>query len=166
VATASVLVIGIGNASRGDDAVGLAVARRVRDRLAGVDGVSVVECAGDAASLVSLWSASPVVLVIDAVRSGDLPGRIHRVDLVASRRPVILRGTSSHAFGLGEAIELARALGGLPPRLVLYGIEAGETGLGAPLSPGVAVASALVTRRVVRAVRQARRGGPPGGLWA
>jgi hydrogenase maturation protease len=137
--------------------VGLAVARRVRERLAGVDGVAVVECAGDAAVLVDLWSASPVVIVIDAVRSGDGPGRIHRVDLVASRRPVILRGTSSHAFGLGEAIELARALGRLPPRLVLYGIEAGETGLGVPMSPAVAAASALVTRRIVRAVRQARR---------
>jgi hydrogenase maturation protease len=157
VATASVLVIGIGNASRGDDAVGLAVARRVRERLAGDDGVAVVECDGDAAVLVDLWSAAPCVFVVDAVRSGAGPGRIHRVDLVASRRAVSLRGTSSHAFGLGEAIELARALGRLPPRLVLYGIEAGGTGLGAPLSPPVAAASALVTRRVVRAVLQARR---------
>jgi hydrogenase maturation protease len=154
--TARALVIGIGNDSRGDDAAGLEVARRVGRRLAHVDGVSVVECDGDAAFLLDRWSAASLVFVIDAVRSGALPGRIHRVDLARQRVPLVLHGTSSHAFGLAEAVELGRSLDRLPPHLVLYGIEATAFDLGAPMSPAVAAASIQVARRVERAVRRPR----------
>jgi hydrogenase maturation protease len=154
--TVPILVVGIGNDGRGDDAVGLVVARRVRARLAAADAVAVVECDGDAASLLDRWSAASLVIVIDAVRSGATAGSLHRVDLVRHRAPLPPRGRSSHALGLAEAVELGRSLGRLPPRLVLYGIEATVFDLGAPLSSPVAAAAIRVARRVVRAVRRPR----------
>ena len=49
-------------------------------------------------------------------------------------------GGGTHAFGLAEAVELARALRRLPQRLVLVGVEAVGFDYGAPLSPEVAAA--------------------------
>jgi len=46
----------------------------------------------------------------------------------------------THAFGLAAAVELARALHRLPPRLVLIGIEAGGLEHGEPLSAPVRAA--------------------------
>jgi hydrogenase maturation protease len=55
---------------------------------------------------------------------------------------------STHGFGLAEAIELARALGGLPPRCVVYAIEGSSFEEGAALSPPVVAAAAEVARRL------------------
>jgi hydrogenase maturation protease len=151
---AGVLVIGVGNPRRGDDAAGLIAARLVRDRLAGVPGVSVIECDGDPARLIDRWSGARAVIVVDAVRSGAAPGRLHRIDVSARSLPAALRPVSSHAFGLAEAIELARALGALPARLVVYGIEAGAFTVGSAPSPGVAAAAAIAAERIVCAARR------------
>ena len=155
-ARAGVLIIGVGNHSRGDDAAGLVVARLVRDRLGGADGVSVLDCDGDAAGLIDLWTEASVVIVADAVRSGSEPGRVHRIDACARSFPPALRGTSTHAFGIGDAIELARSLGRLPPRLILYGIEAASFALGTSPSPAVASAAASVAGRIVREIDRVR----------
>jgi hydrogenase maturation protease len=155
-ACAGVLIIGVGNRSRGDDAAGLVVARLVRDRLGGTGGVSVLECEGDTAGLVDLWTDASTVIVADAVRSGSKPGRVHRIDARARPLPPTLRRTSTHAFGIGDAIELARTLGRLPPRLVFYGIESAAFALGTPPSPAVASAAVSVARRIVRAIGRAQ----------
>jgi hydrogenase maturation protease len=55
---------------------------------------------------------------------------------------------STHGFGLAEAIELARALDQLPPRCVVYAVEAGSVVVGAPLSPPVAAAVPAVAARI------------------
>ena len=44
---------------------------------------------------------------------------------------------STHALGVAEAIELGRALGRLPRRLLVFGIEGGSFDAGAGLSPEV-----------------------------
>jgi hydrogenase maturation protease len=155
-ACAGVLIIGVGNRSRGDDAAGLIVARLVRDRLRGNSGVSVIDCEGDTAALVDLWAQASTVIVADAVRSGAEPGRVHRIDARARPLPPTLRRTSTHAFGIGDAIELARTLGRLPPRLIFYGVESAAFALGTPPSPAVTAAAASVARRIVRAIGRTR----------
>ncbi len=44
---------------------------------------------------------------------------------------------SSHAFGLAQAVELARTLKALPPRLLIFGIEAVIFDPGATVSGAV-----------------------------
>jgi hydrogenase maturation protease len=56
--------------------------------------------------------------------------------------------------GLADAIELARALGRLPPRVTVYGIEGERFDTGAPLSDSVAGA----IDEVVALARSARAG--------
>jgi len=125
-------VIGVGNAWRGDDAAGLVVARRLRDR-----GVNAVAIDGEPVAIMDAWEGAEAVCVVDAVSSGAAPGAVHRVDVTEAELPHELTRTSSHAFGLAESIELARALGRMPARLVVYGIEGASFAAGVGLSPAV-----------------------------
>jgi hydrogenase maturation protease len=129
------LIIGIGNEYRGDDAVGLIVARRLRERLS--DSVKVLEQTGDGAALMEAWRGVERVIVIDAVASGAAPGAIHRFD--ANTRPIPKNAfrCSTHAFGVAEAIELSRALTRLPRSLMVYGIEGKNFAAGVGISPEV-----------------------------
>ena len=134
------LVIGIGNAARGDDAAGLIVARRLGG----------LEHEGDPVALLDIWRGADVAVVIDAVSSGATPGTIHHFDVTAAPLPAQLRGSSStHALGLAEAIELGRTLGRLPTRLLVYGIEGERFEAGTELTPAVAAAVDAVTLEAV-----------------
>ena len=62
------LIVGIGNPDRGDDAIGLAVAERL------VDDGTVVLSSGDPTNLIAAWEHRNWVIVIDAVRTNQLPG--------------------------------------------------------------------------------------------
>jgi hydrogenase maturation protease len=124
-----VVVIGVGNALRGDDAAGLEVARRVRlradaARAAARAEIAVLEHEGEPLGLIGLWEGARAAVLVDAVHSGVAPGTVRRVDASHEPIPAAMRAFfSTHAVGLGEAIELARALGRLPSRVVVYGVE-------------------------------------------
>jgi hydrogenase maturation protease len=68
---------------------------------------------------------------------------------------------STHAFGLAEAVELARALGRLPRFLVVYGVEGKCFTPGAALSAGVEAAAADAAARVLDEVGSLLRATPP-----
>lgn len=136
---ASVLVLGIGNPGRGDDAAGPLTAERLKAQ--NQPGVEVRIHAGEAAGLIDFWAGRRAVIVVDAVVTGAAAGTLHRWDAAAGSIAVDFRTASSHAFGLGPAIELARALGRLPQKLIVYGIEGEQFGLGEP--PGEAVLEAV-----------------------
>jgi hydrogenase maturation protease len=134
----AVVVIGVGNALRGDDGAGPALAAALRARRAGA-GVRVVEHDGEALGLIAAWDGARAAVIVDAVRSGAAPGTVVRHDASARALPAGTHGTAStHAIGVAAAIELGRALGRLPPRLVVYGVEGAEFATGAPLSEPVA----------------------------
>lgn len=127
------LVIGIGNAYRSDDGAGLAVAAQVR--AAGLPGVAVTEFEGEPVSLLGAWEGAPLVYLADAVSSGGEPGTVYRFDAAAGLPPGPLRHRGTHAFSLADVVELGRALGRLPARLIAFGIEGAEFGAGTSLSP-------------------------------
>ena len=129
------MVIGVGNRWRGDDGAGLAVARRVREL--SPPGVEVRELEGDASALVEAWSGVAHAVVIDAAESGAAPGTVRRFDACNGRLPVRSLRSSTHAFGVSDAVELARALGRLPRRLDVYAIEGASFTAGDRLSPNV-----------------------------
>jgi hydrogenase maturation protease len=136
-------VIGIGNPDRGDDAVGRIVARLLRDR-----DVQAVEHAGEATALLTALQGVDQAWLIDATQSGAPPGTIHRIDCAKDSIPPC-NAISSHGFGAAEAIELARALGTLPPHCIVYAIEAADFKVGAALSPAVTRAAHEVAERIL-----------------
>jgi hydrogenase maturation protease len=131
-------VIGLGNAARGDDAAGLIAARRLNG----------VEHEGDPLALLDVWDSAEWVVVIDAVRSGAVPGTIHRFDGAEPLPAAVRSSTSTHAVGLAEAIELARALGRLPAELIVYGIEGERFEAGIGLTPAVSAAVDAIVNAV------------------
>ncbi len=137
------LVIGIGNPARGDDAAGL----RVVEALGLSD--TVLEHDGEPASLIALWEDHDEVVLIDAVTSGADRGTVIEIDAAFSMLPAGMCH-STHALGPAEAVELARALGKLPSRITILGIEGANYSFGAGLSSEVERAVDQVVRRVRR----------------
>jgi hydrogenase maturation protease len=146
------LVIGVGNAFRGDDGVGLIVAQRLREL--DLPGVTVVEQSGEGAALVESWKDAGRVIVVDAISSGGEPGDIYRFAAAGQPLPALFSGDSTHAFGLAEAVELARQLNRLPPSLVIYGIEGKSFDLATGLSPEVEAAAKNVLDQIYQQLRQ------------
>ncbi len=147
------MVIGVGNALRHDDAAGLEVARRVR-ALVDPARVAVIEHEGEQSALLDIWEGAAAVVLVDAIRSGAPAGTIHRVDASEQPLPASSWGSSStHAIGVAEAIELARALGCLPAQVMVYGIEGLRFDAGVGLSKEVRDAIGMFTEAVSREVR-------------
>jgi hydrogenase maturation protease len=141
------LVIGLGNRDRGDDGVGLAAVEALRPKLP--VGVRTALHEGEPTALVDLWVGLDAVVLIDATSSGSPPGTIHRFEAAHEPLPARHLGRSSHALRPATAIELARALGRLPRRLLVYGVEGERYDLGATLSAEVAAALPTLMGRVL-----------------
>lgn len=142
----SILLIGIGYEYRSDDGAGLVAVRALMAReLPGTQGI---ESLSDGAELMELWKSATKVILIDAVSSGGIPGAVYRFDAHAQPIPARLSFLSTHAFGLAEAIELARALHLLPKYLVVYAIEGQNFAMGIGLSREVEKAVQEVLEQV------------------
>ena len=158
-------VIGVGNEWRGDDAVGLLVARRLKEDQ--LPQVEVAECRGTLTAVREAWKDAAGVIVVDAVVSGGPPGTIHRFDAHGAGIPVEpSRSTSSHGWGVAEALALGKVFQELPPWLIIYGIEGQNFGPGQEVSQEVAAAIPEVVHRIRRDIqtwlgRESSKGHPP-----
>jgi hydrogenase maturation protease len=142
------LLIGVGNPYRGDDGAGRAVARLLASR--NDCGLVVRECGGEATSLLSTWTGFDDVVVVDACRGAGPPGSVHRIAPDEVERVATLQPASTHSLGVAAAIGLARALGTLPSRFLIYAIEARHSREGEGLSPEVDRAVLEVVALVMR----------------
>jgi hydrogenase maturation protease len=140
------VVIGVGNRMRGDDAAGLVVIDRLVGRLSA--GVRLVESTGDVTHLLDAWRGASRAVVIDAVVSGDQPGKVHRLD-ARSGIPSSWRSPSSHLLGLVEALELGSVLDAVPADTVVFGIEAAEIDTGSEMTGPVEAATLRVADEVL-----------------
>ncbi len=135
MANKKILCIGIGNEFRQDDGIGIKVAReisawqdpRIETRLYNRGAVE----------LISNWKDYETVFVTDAVISGKTPGSIFRFDIPPQELPATLFCTSTHAFNLADVVRLAQTLNALPPRLIIFGVEAHSVDHGQNLTPAV-----------------------------
>jgi hydrogenase maturation protease len=146
-----VLVIGVGNEYRHDDAVGLVVARALKDK--SLAGATVLESTGEGTDLIEAWADADRVILVDAVVSKALPGTLHQIDISDQSLPFDFFTHSTHAFGVAEAIELARTLNCLPPHLLFFGIEGQDFATGVGLSAEVERAVPLVVNSVLKKVK-------------
>ncbi len=156
-------VIGIGQSMRGDDAAGLAAVRlwdetyqvnpirsHVQVELAELPGIALLDI---------LEGASAAILV-DAVRSGSSPGKVHV--LYEGQLEGFTGGSgSAHGWGVAETLTLGRKLmpEKLPSQIIVIGIEAGQFEIGSNLSSAVDAAlpeAALQIEQCIQAVLSAR----------
>jgi hydrogenase maturation protease len=145
--TVNVLVAGVGNVFFGDDGFGVEVVRRLRAGPVpptvevedfGLRGVHLAYRLADGASL---------VVLVDAVRRGGVPGTLYVIEPDASP---LGAGPAydAHAVDLGGVLETARALGVALPPVRIVGCEPASVevgvGLSAPVERAVEPAADLV----------------------
>ena len=130
----AIRVIGVGNSDRGDDAIGPMVAAAVADQ--DPVGVEVVVAEADPSQLIESWDADDTVVLIDAVLDRSEPGTVAVFDAAAHPVPADPTSLSSHGLGIPGTVELARALGRMPERLMVVGVT-GQVFDGVGLSPPV-----------------------------
>ncbi|CAM2920907.1 hydrogenase expression/formation protein [Legionella steigerwaltii] len=117
-------VLGVGSPF-GDDQVGWKVVEELKHQLSIDTDVSpfvVIErCDRPGVRLIELMSGFNTVFIIDAVKSGNAIGTIHRFqkEALLDSAP----GFSTHDLGIIQALQLASALNELPDNLLFYGIE-------------------------------------------
>lgn len=161
------LVVGLGAPDRGDDGIGPAVAARVAAAAAerGLTATRIVEHEDPTALLDLLEGCGEdgpqTMVVVDAVRSSSAPGTVIVLEVGTSDPDdQVLAGrvdpgpAGTHGFGLAGAIELARVLRRLPPRVVVVGIEADQFEHGAPLSAEVTDALPAAVAAVLAALAE------------
>ncbi|MBF8293954.1 MAG: hypothetical protein HW389_499 [Bacteroidetes bacterium] len=147
------VVVGIGNDFRGDDGAGLAAARALM-KLALPD-VGIVELNGEVTRLLDSLQHCDTAIVIDAVQSQVPPGTIHRLDASQNPLPGSRNKRSTHGISLGSVLELARAQGGFPRRVLIYGIEGASFEHGRTLTPQVEKAVERLVQEIAEDLRDA-----------
>lgn len=145
------VVAGLGNTWRSDDGVGPAVALRVAE--AGLPGVDVIVNAGEPLDLLEAWRGADLAVVVDAMRGGLAPGAYLRIDADAGEVRAV--GISGHVYPLPHVVELARALGAMPAKLLVFAVQGGDFTSGERLSPEVAGAVERLAREVLDEVSAA-----------
>jgi hydrogenase maturation protease len=131
------VIIGVGHPYRGDDAVGHVVASRLAKELDKQTPIRLLLESGEGRRLMTTWKNAALAILIDATLSGVEPGTLYRIDAVTQPLASTWWRCSTPAFGVAEAIELARILHELPARFLVYGIEGASFATGAPLSKAV-----------------------------
>jgi hydrogenase maturation protease len=129
------MVIGLGS-NHGDDRIGWEVVAQLQAmRLARIQ----TYCTSDPLTIVDVSTNCSLLIVIDACLGTDSPGTVHRLVWPDSRLTAT-EGVSSHGVGLVAALRLAEALGKLPPRVIVFAIEADSGEPGSMLNPLVEAA--------------------------
>ena len=150
-----VLILGIGSPS-GDDQAGWLVVDALRALgVENLPGVVVDKLDRPGASLVAKFESAAHVVLVDAMQSGEAIGTIQRFG--QQNWPRYGGGLSSHGFGVLAALGLARELGGLPPRLDLYGIEIASANPGEVPGEGIRAAVQELARQIVDEILEPRR---------
>ena len=120
-------IVGIGNPTRGDDGLGHAVV----EALPALPH-TIVKVRGEATEIMDFFSGFERLILVDAMlNTGAGTLRINAID---DGVPRDLSSSSTHAFGLSQAIELGRALGDLPKECWIIAVSGRDFEHGAPLS--------------------------------
>ena len=120
-------MIGLGNAYRRDDGVGVAVAAALDDLA--LPNVRVVTGITEPMGLLEAWSGAGLAMVIDAaVAAPPVPGP--RPSLRPRMTGRAREGLSSHSVDIRGTHALGQALGRVPDALVVFTVEVADTGHG------------------------------------
>lgn len=155
---AATAVVGIGNPLRGDDGVGILVARRLMELKP--DGAEIFESNGDVTDLLEIFERFSSVYLIDAVhiengtQEKNGPAQVIRLDLLKEHGPDLGPASSSHVLGVGESVALAKLLNKLPSKLEFWGIESQRFDVGSEPSNSVREAAENVIRSLVTKIQE------------
>lgn len=135
-ASATTLVLAVGNPLMGDDGLGVAVLDRLRE-WDWPSGVALVDGETWGMRLLPYVEDARRLLVIDAIDVGAPPGSIVSLDGAEVPRRLDAR-ISSHEVNLADVLALAALRGTGPTELCAMGAQPLRIEFGATLSPAIA----------------------------
>jgi hydrogenase maturation protease len=148
----STIVLGLGNALRGDDGVGPVVIEWL-DRQALPPGVETIAGGTSGLDIVSILMGRERAIIVDAANVGQAPGRWVRFTPDVAQLKSSDVTLSLHSAGFAEALALGAALNVLPPTIIIYGVQPQNLDWSSQLSVEVQAAVAEVGQAILRELK-------------
>jgi len=146
-------LLALGNDLLADDAVGVEIGRRARQRFPGLEVIITSEAG---LALLDYVTGVERLVVVDSVQTGTAPpGSVHELGIQDLRGgPAI----APHGVGLNEVLELAGRLGLATPNEVrIFAVEAADClTIGGAMHPAVEQAIGAVLEKIGRWLGQER----------
>jgi hydrogenase maturation protease len=144
----SIVVLGIGNILLSDEGVGVRALELLRATWELPAGVSLIDGGTSAMELLDDLENVDLLIVLDAVRAGRVPGSL--IHLTGDAVPVFFRTKlSPHQIGLADVLASLDLLGTPPRETVILGVEPLSLETGLELSGPVAACLPEMAHRVV-----------------
>ncbi|MBI3343888.1 MAG: hydrogenase maturation protease [Gammaproteobacteria bacterium] len=149
-------IIGCGNATRSDDAVGVLIAQRLRADFDGAlpENVRIFDAGTSGIEVMFHARGTTALIVVDAMNSDAEPGAIFEVpgrELETIYEPSF----SLHDFRWDHALAAGRKIfcGAFPEDITVYLIQAGKLDFGLELTAPVRTAAEKVIARIGERIR-------------
>ncbi len=151
---ATVLVVGIGNALRRDDGVGVHVIDALRQRGCGDDRGDIALQDGGTLGLALLpqIKQSETLILVDAAQIGAAPGTVRSYEGSAMDALLAVRHATAHDVAVADLMGLVALSGGGPTRRALVAVQPADTGWGLELSQPVTDAIAPACAAVLSVI--------------
>lgn len=131
-----ILILGIGNILLGDEGVGVRVVEELERRYRLPPDVVALDGGTSGMDLLNPIAEAGVLIVADAVRTGNPPGSVIRLD--GTDVPAFFRTKlSPHQVGIADVLAAAQLTERVPARVTLFGVEPENMDLGLELSDTV-----------------------------
>ncbi len=137
-----ILVAGIGNVLLKDDGIGPRLIERIKEKLP--PEVETYDYGNSMIELLHDMADFDALIIVDAISRGGRPGDIlvgevkkDDIEDVDPGKASLLMHMSYHEADLESVLALAKALGFLPKKIFLVGVEPGHIGVGTELSAPV-----------------------------
>ena len=149
----TLLILGLGNDILTDDAIGLHVARLLREELAEHPEIEIRETTEMGLALLDHLTGFPAAVIIDSIQTRRAePGFIHRLEPDSVKQ---LSGRTPHFVGVGETLTAGRQLGlEMPQTVRIFAIEIADPfTIGANLSPSLSQALPSIVQTIGQEVK-------------
>ena len=114
-------VIGIGNALRGDDAIGPLIIEKLEANKNGLSAI-LIDAGADAFTVLEHLMASDPLLIIDCAKMGMNPGDLKLFDVNEVSIAQAAKVVSLHGFRFGDVYKMAKGMGEVVPCKII-GVE-------------------------------------------
>jgi len=157
VAAFRILVAGVGNRLMGDDGFGLRVVELLSSRSL-PENVDLKDLGTSGITATMEIEGYDLVIFLDSMKMAGDPGTIRQVEVdvhdMTEQDVLGLTEISLHEAGLEELIMFSKAIGTIPPRIILIGCKPKIILPGIELSDEVEQASHEAEKKVLEIIRQ------------
>ncbi len=117
-----VLLLGLGNEIISDDAIGIIIVRKIKEKSHYDDFLDIKESSEMGLSLLDLFNGYHTVVIVDAIQTGKVEvGYLHEFNEGDLK---IISGTLPHYIGVPEVLAIGKTLGlDMPKQIKIFGVE-------------------------------------------